>query len=184
MKRHSMIVFGSAAALLFTFAFSSPATAEDRLLQETVEFTGAVTFFGHKVLALVIGAVRNGERAVSGFGKISAASNRVPDGKTVFRIGSVTKAFTGAVLAAMAADGTLALTDRLDKHLGWDVEVPTRDGKAVRLVDLATHAGGFPREIPHEAGPPSDPFATITKEAFVAFLKKNELLFAPGTGAL
>ena len=62
--------------------------------------------------------------------------------------------------------------------------MPTRDGKAVRLVDLATHAGGFPREVPHEPGPSTDPFATITKEAFTAFLKKDELLFAPGTGAL
>jgi len=173
-----------AAVLLVACAFSAPAAAEDRLLQEMVEFTGAVTFLGHKVPGLVIGAVRNGERAVAGFGKISAGSSAAPDGKTVLRIGSVTKAFTGLVLAAAAADGTLALTDRLDKHLGWDVKVPTRDGKAVRLVDLATHAGGFPRELPHEPGPPSDPFAPITKGSFVDFLTKNELLFAPGTGAL
>jgi D-alanyl-D-alanine-carboxypeptidase/D-alanyl-D-alanine-endopeptidase len=76
------------------------------------------------------------------------------------------------------------LTDPLEKHLGWDVKVPTREGKAVRLIDLATHAGGFPREVPHESGPPNDPFANITKQAFVAFLKGNDLLFAPGTGAL
>src|SRR6516165_10415358 len=80
--------------------------------------------------------------------------------------------------------GRVALTDPLEKHLGWDVKVPTREGKAVRLIDLATHAGGFPREVPHESGPPNDPFANITKQAFVAFLKGNDLLFAPGTGAL
>jgi serine-type D-Ala-D-Ala carboxypeptidase/endopeptidase len=96
----------------------------------------------------------------------------------------VTKAFAGAVLAASAAAGTVGLADPLEKHLGWDVKVPTWQGKAVRLIDLATHAGGFPREVPHESGPANDPFATITKQAFVDFLRKDELLFAPGTGAL
>ena len=50
--------------------------ADDQLLKETVEFTGAVTFLGHRVPALIIGAVRNGERAISGFGKI--ATNQMP----------------------------------------------------------------------------------------------------------
>lgn len=165
-------------------SFGTPAAAEDRLLAETVEFTGAVTFFESKVPALVIGAVRNGERAIAGFGKVSADAKAPPDGKTILRIGSVTKAFAGAVLASEAAQGMVALTDPLEKHLGWDVKIPTRDGKIVRLVDLATHAGGFPREVPHVLGPPDDPFATITKSAFIASLKNDPLLFAPGTGAL
>jgi D-alanyl-D-alanine-carboxypeptidase/D-alanyl-D-alanine-endopeptidase len=170
-----------AAAMAGTFP--TAAAADDPVLKEAVEFTGVVTFVAHKVPGLVIGAVRNGERAVAGFGKTSAAGG-TPDGKTVLRIGSVTKAFAGAVLAASAAAGTVGLADPLEKHLGWDVKVPTRQGKAVRLIDLATHAGGFPREVPHESGPANDPFATITKQAFVDFLKKDELLFAPGTGAL
>jgi hypothetical protein len=56
-----------------------------------VEFTGAITFLEHKVPGLVIGAVRNGERAIAGFGTTSTGSSAVPDGKTIFRIGSVTK---------------------------------------------------------------------------------------------
>jgi D-alanyl-D-alanine-carboxypeptidase/D-alanyl-D-alanine-endopeptidase len=146
-----------------------------------VEFTGAVTFLGHKVPGLVIGAVRNGERAISGFGKASTGSDVVPDGNTILRIGSVTKAFTGTILASMAARRAVALTDPLEKHLGWDVKVPSREGKTVRLVDLATHAGGFPREVPHEPGPADDPFSNITKPAFVASLKKDGLLFAKRT---
>ncbi len=169
-------VFGVAVAL------TSAAAAEDRLLKETVDFTGAITFYGHKVPALVIGAVRNGERAVAGFGR--AASGATPDGRSVFRIGSVTKTFTGDVLASMTAAGAVALADPLQKHLGWDVAVPSREGKIVRLLDLATYSGGFPREVPHEPGPADDPFATITRQAFVDFLKKGELLYPPATGAL
>jgi D-alanyl-D-alanine-carboxypeptidase/D-alanyl-D-alanine-endopeptidase len=163
----------------------SVAAADDQLLKEAVEFTGVVTFVAHKVPALVIGAVRNGERAVFGFGKTSSAAGAgAPDGKTMFRIGSVTKVFAGEVLASAAVGGSVALADPLEKHLGWGVKVPGRDGKSVRLIDLVTHAGGFPREVPHEQGPANDPFVNITRQAFVDFLKKDELLFAPGTGAL
>ena len=102
----------------------------------------------------------------------------------MFRIGSVTKAFTGEVLASLVAGATVKLTDPLEKHLGWNVPIPTRDGKAVRLIDLATHSGGFPREVPHHPGPADDPFSTITKESFKTSLDRDQLLFAPGTGAL
>jgi D-alanyl-D-alanine-carboxypeptidase/D-alanyl-D-alanine-endopeptidase len=184
LRPRSAVLCCAALATAIVGAFSSIAAADDRLLKETVEFTGAVTFLGHKVPGLVIGAVRNGERAISGFGKASTGSDVVPDGNTILRIGSVTKAFTGTILASMAAQRAVALTDPLEKHLGWDVKVPSREGKTVRLVDLATHAGGFPREVPHEPGPANDPFSNITKPAFVASLKKDGLLFAPGTGAL
>ena len=39
-----------------------------------------------------------------------------------------------------------SFTDRLQDRLGWDVTIPTRDGKEIRLIDLATHASGLPRE--------------------------------------
>jgi serine-type D-Ala-D-Ala carboxypeptidase/endopeptidase len=184
-RGYSAVLCGAAVVAGIAGGFPSAAAADDQLLKEAVEFTGVVTFVAHKVPGLVIGAVRNGERAVSGFGKTSTgAGGATPDGKTILRIGSVTKVFAGAVLASMAAAGTVALADPLQKHLGWDVKVPARQGKAVRLIDLATHAGGFPREVPHEPGPANDPFATITKQAFVEFLRKDDLLFAPGTGAL
>jgi D-alanyl-D-alanine-carboxypeptidase/D-alanyl-D-alanine-endopeptidase len=183
-RPNSALLCCVALAAAIAGSVPSAAAAEDRLLKEAVEFTGVVTFVAHKVPGLVIGAVRNGERAVAGFGKTSSAANAgEPDGKTIFRIGSVTKAFAGAVLASAAVGGTVALTDPLEKHLGWGVRVPSRDGKAVRLIDLVTHSGGFPREVPHEGGPSNDPFVTITKQAFVDFLKKDELLFPPGTGA-
>jgi hypothetical protein len=45
-------------ALVGCFAWS--AAADDPLLREAVEFTGAVIFFEHKVPGLVIGADRHG----------------------------------------------------------------------------------------------------------------------------
>src|SRR5919107_1499288 len=120
-----------------------------------------------------IAAVRNGETAFAGFGRVSDDVDRAPDGDTLMRVGSITKVFTGTVLASLVADGTVQLTDPLDKHLDWNVSVPARDGRAIRLIDLVTHTSGLPREIERPPSPPEDPMKTLTKEEFIANLKKD-----------
>jgi D-alanyl-D-alanine-carboxypeptidase/D-alanyl-D-alanine-endopeptidase len=170
------------AAVLFVAA--TPASAEDKLLSEAVEFTGTVLFLESGVPGLVIGATRNGEAAVSGFGETADGSGKAPDGDTLMRIGSVTKAFTGMVLASLVADGTVGFADPLAGHLAWDTTVPQRDGHVIRLIDLATHTSGLPREVEREHGPPDDPFSTLTAETYADALAEDPLLFTPGTGAL
>ena len=91
----------------------APGTAlADPLLEEVVEFASTILYLEHKVPGLVIGAVRNGETATYGIGEASDGGE-APDGDTVLRIGSITKAFTGQVLAQLAADGTVSLTQKL-----------------------------------------------------------------------
>jgi serine-type D-Ala-D-Ala carboxypeptidase/endopeptidase len=173
-----------AAALLAFVALPLAAQAKDKLLDETVELSGTILFVETKVPALIIGVVRNGETSVFGFGKVGPADDRPPDGNTLMRIGSVTKVFTGAVLASLVSDGAVKLTDPLQARLGWNVPIPTKDGKAIRLIDLVTHTSGLPREAERAPAPADDPFRTITKEAFIQNLQGAPLLFAPGTGAL
>ena len=160
------------------------ARAQQKLLDETVEFTGTMLFLQSHVPALIIGAVRDGKTAVFGFGETSDGSGKAPDRHTMLRIASITKVFTGQVLASLAAGGTVKLTDRLQDRIGWNVTVPGRDGHPIRLIDLATHSSGLPRELERQSGPPDDPFSTLTPEAYRNGLASDPLLFAPGTGAL
>jgi D-alanyl-D-alanine-carboxypeptidase/D-alanyl-D-alanine-endopeptidase len=180
IRSHLAVVAISGAMLACPPA--SPASAEDKLLQEVVDFTGTVLFVESKVPALIIGAVRNGETAVVGFGDADGNGTE-PDGDTIMGIGSITKAFTGQVLASLVADGTVSLTDRLQDRLGWDITVPERDGYTIRLIDLATHTSGLPRELERQPGPPDDPNSTLTPEAYAKALAGDPLLFPPGTGA-
>lgn len=176
------------AILITTLAvlsrLATPALAEERLLQETLEFSGAIYFAGQQVPGMVIGAVRNGDTAVIGFGRVSDDSDAAPDGDTLLRIGSITKVFTGAVLAKLVADGRVNFTDPLASHLQWDVALPERDGRAMRLIDLVTHTSGLPREVDAPFGPNDDPYSHQTEEAFISTLEGEPLLFAPGSGAL
>jgi D-alanyl-D-alanine-carboxypeptidase/D-alanyl-D-alanine-endopeptidase len=174
-----------AAALCFgVMVLATQTRANDKLLEEVLQFTGTVFFLETKVPALVIGAVRNGESAVVGYGRARAGSDQAPNGKTLLRIGSITKPFTGAVLASLVAEGKLKLGDPLQQVLGWGISIPIRDGKQIRLIDLVTHTSGLPREIERGPGPDDDPFQTMTKDAFINNLQSGRLLFSPGTGAL
>lgn len=159
------------------------ARAEDRLLADTVDLTGTIMFLSANVPALVIGVIRDGETVVRGYGEIAKGSGKEPDGDTLMRIGSITKVLTGATLASLVAGGTVAFGDPLQDRLGWDVTIPERDGKKIRLIDLATHSSGLPREaeIKFIVG---NPTAMGTKEDYIATLKTDPQLFAPGTGIL
>jgi D-alanyl-D-alanine-carboxypeptidase/D-alanyl-D-alanine-endopeptidase len=161
------------------------AAAEDRLLEESVNFAGAVAFLGSGAPGLVITAVRDGETAFAGFGAIRDGSDTAPEPDTLMRIASISKAFCGDVMGSMLVDGTIGIADPLASHLGPDWTVPERDGRAPRLVDLVTQASGLPREVPNQTGgTPEDPFAGNTYDLSRAELAKDDpYLFAPGTGA-
>lgn len=171
----SIALMAGAGGVLADSPTSEAATnRDDLLLSEVVEFTGAVLYLDIQVPALIIGATHNGKRAIAGFGEIADGSEQEPDGDTLMRVGSVTKVFTGTVLADMAAEGMVGLTDPLQDHLDWGITVPSRDGHIIRLIDLAAHTSGLPREV---QGTPSE-------QAYAVALANDPLLFPPGTGAL
>jgi D-alanyl-D-alanine-carboxypeptidase/D-alanyl-D-alanine-endopeptidase len=63
--------------------------------------------------------------------------------------------------------------------------VPAKDRRTLRLIDLVTQTSGLPWDVPREASPPEDPFATNTKEAQLAAIEDGDpFLFAPGTSAV
>lgn len=160
---------------------AQPAQA-DAFLDEIVDFTGQVFFIEHKVPALVIGVVSNGNVSVHGYGERAGEGSEAPDGDTPMRLGSITKAFTGEVLAYLTANGTVEMAQPLIKSAP---EFAGRDDVArIRLIDLVTQSGGLPRELPHEPGPKNDPHAPITIDAFAKWLKTEPLLFEPGRSVL
>ena len=177
MRRRDVLGLLVGAAMPWPY----PARATQALLDETVGFAGQILFLSVKPPALVLGVVRNGQTSIQGFGRRADETAEAPGADTLFRIGSVTKAFTGQVLASLAADGVVSLADPLTKYAPEFIAPMSEGGRPIRLVDLATHSAGLPREVPHAPGPPDDPFVNITPDAFAGWLKANPLLFTPGT---
>jgi CubicO group peptidase (beta-lactamase class C family) len=92
---------------------------------------------------IVIGVSEHGVRRVMTYGAAK------PD--SLFEIGSITKTFTGLLLAQMAAQGRLDLRDHVRDLLPTGVAAAPA-GFEITLLDLATHHSGLPR-MPDNPGP-------------------------------
>lgn len=72
-----------------------------------------------------------------------------PPAKTsLVRIASLTKLFTNEIMVRLNNAHKVKLTDPLAKYLRHSLPIPAKAGHAIRLIDLATHSAGFPREMP------------------------------------
>lgn len=180
MRRRDALALLAGAAL----PWPRNAQAGQAELDEAVGFAGQILFLTVKTPALAIGVFRNGQTSIHGFGRRVDGAEAEPQADTLFRIGSVTKAFTGQVLASLAADGVVSLADPLTKYVPEFIAPLSEGGRPIRLIDLATRSAGLPREVPHDPGPPDNPFVNITPAAFAAWLKANPLLYTPGTAIL
>jgi serine-type D-Ala-D-Ala carboxypeptidase/endopeptidase len=103
------------------------------------------------------------------------------DEHSVFEIGSITKVFTGILLAEMATRGEVALNDPVTKYLPESVRVPSKDGREITLLDLSVQISGLPR-MPANFSPrdPRNPYADYSPEQMYEFLSGHELRRAPG----
>jgi CubicO group peptidase (beta-lactamase class C family) len=102
-----------------------------------------------------------------------------PDAGTVFRIASMTKSFTAAMMLTLRDEGVLGLDDLAEDYVpelrGWPPV--TADAQRVRIRHLLTMTAGFPTDDPwgdREQGTPLPEFSEFLSQG-VSFA------WAPGT---
>jgi len=100
----------------------------------------------HQSLGVVIGVIGPSGRRVIAYGRRDQVDPRPLDGDTEFEIASISKVFTGLVLADMARRGEVSLTDPAAKCLPAGLRMPPVAGQNITLADLATDTSGLPRD--------------------------------------
>ena len=93
---------------------------------------------------IVVGIIKDGKQWVQGYGKVNGDASRVPDGNTIYEIGSITKVFTGLALADAVEQGSLNLDDTIKSVLPANVQA-ANGVNDVTFKQLVTHTSGFPR---------------------------------------
>jgi CubicO group peptidase (beta-lactamase class C family) len=135
-------------------------------------------------IGLVVGCLAGGEQRVAGYGRCRSGGQDTPDGGTIFEIGSITKVFTGLLLADLAEEGMVGLDDPLASFLPSSGQVPTRGDGQITLGDLASHAGGLPRDpkgtLGRWLGDRRNPYAGLSVEELYAGLARTRLRRRPG----
>ncbi|MBN2113098.1 MAG: beta-lactamase family protein [Acidimicrobiia bacterium] len=125
----------------------------------------------HKVPGIVVGTLREDRCRVTALG--TAAQEAGPD-SLCWEIGSITKVFTGLLLAEMSLRGEVGLNDPIGRYLPDAVaaRLPAAETQPT-LVDLATHTSGLPRlpwPLIREVGRNPDPYARLTEARVFACL--------------
>jgi serine-type D-Ala-D-Ala carboxypeptidase/endopeptidase len=102
------------------------------------------------------------------------------DADTIFEIGSITKTFTGILLAQMVERGEVKLTDTVRMFVPKDVVLPSGGAGDITLLKLATHTSGLPRlpmsmaMIGAMAGKPDNPYQLYTKADMWTYLAERK----------
>jgi serine-type D-Ala-D-Ala carboxypeptidase/endopeptidase len=127
---------------------------------------------------LVFGVVDGDRSEVFAFGKLD--NGKAPDDETVYEIGSITKTFTGTLLAQAILSGRLTLDTPVAELLA-DFKIPSRGDKEMTLGDLVTHHSGLPR-MPSNFTPkdPDNPYADYDAAKMNEFLAGLQLPRDPG----
>ena len=129
---------------------------------------------------LVYGVVIDGRLVhVGAFGVQDLDSRRPVNADTLFRIASMTKAFTALTLLKLRDDGRLRLDANAEEYVPEmrDWKYPTEDSPRIRVRDLLSHAGGLVTDDPwgdRQTPLPEADFSRLLREG-VPFTR------APGT---
>jgi D-alanyl-D-alanine-carboxypeptidase/D-alanyl-D-alanine-endopeptidase len=141
-----------AAALLL--ALATPAQQLPPL--PTADPLGAQLFAATGNTGMVLVLVRDNDVFMQSYGQTAPHSGQRPGPTSLIRLCSLSKILATDLLVKLAQDGTVHLTDPLQRFAPAGVHVPTQTihGPALRpitLGDLATHTAGLPREIAYPA---------------------------------
>jgi D-alanyl-D-alanine-carboxypeptidase/D-alanyl-D-alanine-endopeptidase len=126
-------------------------------------------------VGMVLGVLEaDGTTRIVSYG--SAGLDAKPLGsKSVFEIGSITKVFTGILLADAVDRGLVSLNDPVAKHLPPGTKVPSRNGREITLLDLATHRSSLTRMPTNMVQDLANPYPKYTIPQLYAFLGEHQL---------
>jgi D-alanyl-D-alanine-carboxypeptidase/D-alanyl-D-alanine-endopeptidase len=115
---------------------------------------------------VTIGVIQHGVRRVFSYGTASADS--------VYEIGSISKTFTGLILAQMVAQGAVQLDEPVRELLPKGTVAKPESGGEITLLDLSDQHSGLPR-LPDNLHPsdPKNPYADYSDALLYAFISKH-----------
>lgn len=108
------------------------------------------------------------------FGK-TAEDGKPVDENSIYEIGSISKVFTGILLAQQVVDGEISLDDDISTLLPDSISVPSMDDATITFGHLTDHTSGLPR-MPNNFAPanPQNPYADYSVEQMYTFVSTYE----------
>ena len=172
-------------------ANAAPAAIKSVVTLETVRFIRS----NPSAMAVSIGVIFNGDSGTFHFGSLNPGRATPPTDATIYPIASITKTFTGVLLAQAVLEHRVALDDDVRKYLIGNYPNLEFQRRPIRLKDLLDHRSGLPFLLPdvpqgqpefaHDATPWTARVAALeshySRQDFLHDLHKVVLSAVPGT---
>jgi CubicO group peptidase (beta-lactamase class C family) len=147
-----------AAVLLFTQVISlgaqtartAPAPREvmKKDVDAAVERAARKFMSDAHAVGLSVGVLKGGKTYTYDYGEVSKGGGQPPTPHTIYEIASITKTFTGLLLAQAAVEKRVRLDDDIRQYLDGDYPNLEFEGRPVRLVHLINHTSRLPFVLP------------------------------------
>ncbi|WP_107038014.1 serine hydrolase [Brumimicrobium mesophilum] len=131
---------------------------------------------------IVVGIVTSKGTEYHSYGVKSFETEEKVDENSIFEIGSITKTFTGLLLADAVVKRELNLDDPIQNLLPNGINAPTKNGESIKLFHLSNHTSSLAR-LPGNLtiSNPSNPYGDYSVEQMYEFLNTYELPRAIGS---
>lgn len=142
--------FIALALLIFTACFSITSCqnkAQD-LITAYISSEGDSLLSNPEIKSISIGVIKNGKIYKLHKGKL--ANGKSPNDQTLYEIASLTKTFTGTLLAQAIADKKVKIDDDIRKYLPDSLPNLVYDKKPITFRHLVTHTSGLPQMFPNK----------------------------------
>jgi CubicO group peptidase (beta-lactamase class C family) len=150
-------------------------------LDKKVEAIVQPFMFESKTVALSIGILKQGKTYFYNYGETKKGNGQIPSSKNLYEIGSITKTFTGILLAKAVTENKIKLNDPVNKYLPKNIPVIMFGGDTLKVIHLSNHTSGLP-PLPDnfDTTDLTNPYKNYDEKKLLAYLKHAVLSRRPG----
>jgi CubicO group peptidase (beta-lactamase class C family) len=169
LARLGSVVLTASTLIYGSNAFAASASSDDPTFAKVDEIFADYALDAH-VPGVVYGVVADGRLVhVRGIGVQDLVSKRPVTPQTLFRIASMTKAFTALTVLKLRDDRKLQLEALVETYVPElrGLKYPTQDSPRIRVRDLLNHTSGFVTDDPwgdRQTPLPEPEFSRLLKE--------------------
>ncbi|MET3535025.1 serine hydrolase domain-containing protein [Chryseobacterium limigenitum] len=144
MKKISLFI----AITVSVFCLAQQSLKENINLKSVVDNAAQKMVQKPLINAVSIGIVYQGQEYIGHYGELEKGKANLPTNQTIYEIGSLSKTFTGTLVAKAVLDKKINLEDPVQKYLSEDYPNLKFNNHPVRIKDLVSHTSGLPSMLP------------------------------------
>lgn len=134
-------------------------------------------FTDNEFVGMSVGILKDGKVSYLNYGNISTDGDKATE-DTIYEVASISKTFTGTLLANEVVKKNVNLDDPVQKYLDYSISSEYK-GHQMTLENLATHTSGLPR-VPSNWRSGPNPYKNYDRKKLEKYMKNFVLDKKPG----